>query len=119
MHAVADVALPVAVVLLVGTGVARGLRDARRFLEPLAVACVLAAAIDVAAVLAGGDATLASFVLPVAVGAVAILLALVEEREPRAPAAAPLPPPEPEREPVRAPAPLWSRGDYGPGHRSP
>jgi hypothetical protein len=119
MHAVADVALPFAIVLLLGTALARGVRDARRFLEPLAVACVFAAAVDAAAVLAGGDASLASFVLPVAVGAIAILLALVEEREQSAPGPVEPPPPsaEPESEAVRAPSPLWSRGDYGPGHR--
>jgi hypothetical protein len=113
MHAVADVALPVAVVLLAGTAVAR---IARRFLEPLAITCVLAAAVDAAAVLASGDATIGAFVLPVAIGSVAILLGLAPggsaaREEPPAPP----PPRPPEPEPV--PARLWYRGDYGPGHR--
>jgi hypothetical protein len=115
MHALADVALPLAVVLLLGTAVAR---IARRVLEPPAVACVLAAAVEAAAVLAGGDATVGSFVLPVAIGAVAILLALAPledagQKPPPPPAAEP----EPDREPYVPPARLWYRGDYGPGHR--
>jgi hypothetical protein len=115
MHAVADVALPVAIVLLVATAAARA---ARRFLEPLTVACVFAAAVDAAAVLAGGDATVGSFVLPVAVGSVAILLGLtpVERGAPAAPPA-PAERAAPESEPVHAPSPLWSSGDYRGAHR--
>jgi len=82
---VARVALPVAVVLLVGMAAARTVlwaevddadarQLARRCLGPLGVACLGAVALHVAALGAAGDATVRTLVVPLVLGVVAVLL---------------------------------------------
>ena len=125
LHDVGSVALPVAIVLLAGTGVARAVlftrlgderarATARRYLRPLSVWCIGAAFVYIVARIAVGALALGSFALAVALGGVAVLLWLADHEpvpsEP-APVGDPEPPQwaEPPRE-VAEPPRLWSRG---------
>ena len=117
MSAVANAALPVAVVLLVLTATARGVlwadiddpawqRTAREYLEPLSTLCVGAAAVNVVASGAAGDVGLGMLV-PLALGAAAVFLR--SERAAEAPAVetvAQAPEPAPSRAPAGS---LWAR----------
>jgi hypothetical protein len=130
MHDVARASLPVAIALLAFTGVARAalwaddpafVRLGRQYLEPLSTWCLGAVAVQLFAAVAAGDAGVLSLLLPIAIGAAAVLLRPSEEAPakapaptaaPRKPAAAPVPPSPPSApasKPVpSAPAPsLW------------
>ena len=140
MHDVARASLPVAIALLAFTGVARAalwaddpafVRVGRQYLEPLSTWCLGAVAVHLFAVVAAGEAGALSLLVPIAMGAAAVLLRPSEEATektaprvaaprrasapaaaPRKPAAAPAlpsPPSAPASKPVpSAPAPsLW------------
>ena len=105
MDDLARASWPVAILLLIFAGTARALlwaqiddpdalRIARQYLEPLATWCVVAVATHVLALGAAGDLAVTTLVLPLVVGAVAMLL--------RAESAAPKAAAEPA---VAAPAP--------------
>ena len=110
MHDVARASLPVAIALLAFTGVARlalwaddargRRRLARQYLEPLSTWCLVAVAVHLFALVAAGDAGALSLLLPIAIGAAAVLLRpSAEATAAPAPAAAPR-----KREAARRPA---------------
>ena len=114
MSAIANAALPVAVVLLVLTATARGVlwariddatwqRAARQYLEPLSTWCLGATAVTVVALGAAGDLG-AGMLVPLALAAAASLLR--SERKAEAPATVPAAEPAPVR---AAPGSLWAR----------
>jgi hypothetical protein len=130
MHDVARASLPVAIALLAFTAVARAAlwaddpavtRVGRQYLEPLSTWCLGAVAVQLFAVVAAGDAGVLSLLLPIAMGAAAVLLRPSEEapapaaaRPPRKREAAP-DPPTPAPAPSPAPASLWvKRTEDGP-----
>jgi hypothetical protein len=125
MHDVARASLPVAIALLAFTAVARAAlwaddpavaRVGRQYLEPLSTWCLGAVAVQLFAVVAAGDAGVLSLLLPIAMGAAAVLLRPSEEAPapaPRKREAAPAPPTPPT--PAPAPASLWvKRTEDGP-----
>ena len=120
MHDVARASLPVAIALLAFTAVARAAlwaddpavtRVGRQYLEPLSTWCLGAVAVQLFAVVAAGDAGALSLLLPIAMGAAAVLLRPSEEATATpAPAAAPrkreaAPAPSPAKPVPSAPAP--------------
>src|SRR5436190_2151237 len=85
MHSVAGAALPIAVLLLLAGVIARGIlaaeagdeqlrRSARRLLEPLCIAALVAAGIDLIAVIVAGSPSAAALAVPLAIIAIAIPL---------------------------------------------
>jgi hypothetical protein len=136
MHDVARAALPVAIGLLVCAAAAAAVRWsrfddaqaqrlARQYLEPLSTWCLVALATHTLALGAAGEASVLSLVLPLALGAAAVLVRTATESAPRpaaaepvkrGAAAAPAPPPPATRAthaPSAAPAahpaaPLWA-----------
>ena len=133
MHDVARAALPVAIGLLACTAAAAAVlwsrfddahaqRLARQYLEPLSTWCLIALATHTFALGAAGEASVLSLVLPLALGAAAVLVRTAADSSPRpAPAepvkrraAAPAPPPPATHAPPATPAaahaaaPLWA-----------
>ena len=134
MDDLARASWPVAILLLIFAGTARALlwaqvddpdalRIARQYLEPLATWSVVAVATHVLALGAAGDLAVSTLVLPLVVGAVAMLLRAESAPKPAAEvttpartsasaaapvparAAAPAPAPAPARASAPAPAP--------------
>ena len=146
MHDVARAALPVAIGLLVCAAAAAAVRWsrfddaqaqrlARQYLEPLSTWCLVALATHTLALGAAGEASVLSLVLPLALGAAAVLLRTAAGSGPRPAPAEPAkrraaaPPPRPARPPADAPpaatqaahptAPLWAEpADDEPATRS-
>jgi hypothetical protein len=94
MHDVARASLPVAIALLAFTAVARAAlwaddaaleRAGRQYLEPLSTWCLGAVAVNLFAVAAAGDAGALSLLVPIAMGAAAVLLRPSAEAAPAAP----------------------------------
>jgi hypothetical protein len=97
MHDVASASLPVAIGLLALAATARAVlwarldhapaqRLAQHHLEPLSTWCLVAVAVNTAAVGAAGDAGVVSLALPLCLGVAAVMLRSAGERD--APAAA-------------------------------
>jgi len=137
MDDLARASWPVAILLVIFAGTARALlwaqiddpdalRIARQYLEPLATWCVVAVATHLLALGAAGDLAVTTLMLPLAVGAVAMLLraqsagpeaaaeAAVTAAAPaatRAPASPPAPAAAPAPRQAASPAPtgsLWA-----------
>jgi len=134
MHDVARAALPVAVGLLACTAAAAAVlwsrfddaqaqRLARQYLEPLSTWCLVALATHTLALGAAGEASVLSLVLPLALGAAAVLVRTAADSSPRPAPAEPVkrhaatptaPPPPATHAPPATPtaahpaAPLWA-----------
>jgi len=134
MHDVARAALPVAIGLLVCAAAAAAVlwsrfddaqaqRLARQYLEPLSTWCLVALATHTLALGAAGEASVLSLVLPLALGAAAVLVRTAADPSPRPAPAEPMkrraaapaaPPPPATHAPPATPtaahpaAPLWA-----------
>jgi hypothetical protein len=100
LHDVARAALPVAIGLLACAAAARAVlwsgfddaqaqRLARQYLAPLCTWSLIALGTHVVALGAAGEASVLALLLPLALGAAAVLLRVVPEQETAAPAAEP------------------------------